>query len=73
MDDTNFDLIKTLSVRANADWHDKAYREEVRCEGCRKLFAHLHGMDQEAVRLLTEELIQHVRAGAFPGEALLAG
>ena len=72
MDNTNFDLIKTLSVRANADWHDQSYRSDVQCDGCRRLFDRLHAMDQEAVQLLSEELAQHINQGVFPGNSIVA-
>lgn len=66
IDDTNHDLVHTLSVRMDAGWHDLSYRNEARCEGCQRLFDRLQEMDREAVRLLTQELAAHVRTNKFP-------
>ena len=71
MDNTNHDLVHTLSVRLDAGWHDVSYRNEVDCEGCRRVFERLYQIDEEAVSLLSTELAEHVRLGHFPSERLV--
>jgi hypothetical protein len=66
MDDTNHDLIHTLSVRLDAQWHDERYRRETECTGCKRVFDRLRDLDREAVRLLTAEVAEHVRSNKFP-------
>jgi hypothetical protein len=66
VDDTNHDLLHTLSVRLDARWHERTYRAETECEGCQRVFEHLQGLDRDAIRLLTTELAAHVRANKFP-------
>lgn len=66
VDNTNHDLLHTLSVRLDAQWHDKSYEAETKCEKCRDIFERLREMDREAVRLLTAELGAHVRSNKFP-------
>ena len=41
MDNTNHDLVHTLSVRLDAGWHDSSYRKEVACESCQLVFDRL--------------------------------
>lgn len=66
VDNTNHDLVHTLSVRLDAQWHDRTYEAETHCEGCRRVFDRLRAMDREAVQLLTRELAAHVRTNRFP-------
>lgn len=66
IDNTNHDLVHTLSVRVDAQWHDRSYEAETRCDGCRRIFDRLREMDREAVRLLSRELSQHIRMNKFP-------
>ncbi len=70
IDNTNHDLVHTLSVRLDARWHDTSYEEEVNCQGCRQMFEQLRKLDDEAIRLLSDELVAHVRSGKFPSPAL---
>jgi hypothetical protein len=66
LDDTNHDLVHTLSVRLDASWHDRSYATETACDGCKRVFERLRDVDEEAVRLLSDELVAHVRANKFP-------
>lgn len=66
VDDTNHDLIHSLSVRLDAQWHDRSYEAESHCDGCRSLFDRLRQLDKEAVRLLSNELTVHIRTSKFP-------
>jgi|GEM_PF-5186685 len=66
VDDTNHDLIHSLSVRLDARWHDSTYGAETRCPGCQAAFARLRELDSEAIQLLTNELTRHVKVGRFP-------
>ncbi len=66
VDDTNHDLIHTLSVRLDAQWHGRLYEAETRCEACRSVFEHLRAMDREAIQLLTREVANHSRTSRFP-------
>ncbi|MBI5949689.1 MAG: hypothetical protein HY875_16240 [Chloroflexi bacterium] len=66
VDNTNHDLIHTLSVRLDAQWHNRSYAGEVACQGCRHVFERLREMDREAAMLLTKELELHVQANKFP-------
>jgi hypothetical protein len=66
MDDTNHDLIHTLSVRLDSQWHDEGYRRETECGGCRRVFDRLRDLDRDAVRLLTAELTEHIHSNKFP-------
>ncbi len=69
MDNTNHDLVHTLSVRLDARWHDTSYEQEVVCSSCHRMFERLRELDDEAIRLLSVELADHVRSGKFtPGE-----
>ena len=73
IDNTNHDLIHTLSVRLDARWHDRSYQDEVTCPTCRHLFQRLREIDEEAIQLLTDEIAEHVRAGKFaPGPLQVA-
>ena len=65
MDNTNHDLVHMLSVRLDADWHDSSYSDETACDGCHRVFDRLHELDDEAVRLLSDELVAHVKANKF--------
>jgi len=66
VDNTNHDLIHTLSVRLDSQWHDRAYEAETRCEGCRSAFERLRAMDREAIQILTREISNHFRTNRFP-------
>ena len=66
VDDTNHNLVHTLSVRLDARWHDAGYAFETDCAGCESLFDRLRELDSEAIRLLTAELSRHVTSGRFP-------
>jgi hypothetical protein len=66
VDDTNHDLVHSLSVRMDAAWHDRSYRDESACEGCQRMFDRLAELDREATQLLSDELAQHVRENKFP-------
>lgn len=66
VDDTNHNLVHTLSVRLDARWHDSGYSMETECPGCQSLFSRLRELDGEAIRLLTAELARHVSSGRFP-------
>ena len=66
MDNTNHDLIHTLSVRLDASWHDRTYEEEITCVNCRHIFERLKQLDDEAISLLAGELAEHVHSGRFP-------
>ena len=66
VDDTNHDLIHTLSVRLDARWHDRAYAAETRCAGCQRVFDRIRELDREAALLLSRELGAHVRSNRFP-------
>lgn len=65
-DDTNHNLVHTLSVRLDARWHDTGYGYETECPGCQALFGRLRELDNEAIRLLGAELARHVTSGRFP-------
>jgi hypothetical protein len=66
VDDTNHDLIHTLSVRLDNRWHDRSYATETKCPGCQKTFERLRAMDAEAARLLSTELKRHISDNKFP-------
>ncbi len=66
MDNTNHDLVHMLSVRLDADWHDRVYGHETACDGCVRMFDRLRELDDESVRLLSDELVAHVKANKFP-------
>jgi hypothetical protein len=66
VDDTNHDLLHSLSVRLDAQWHDRIYEGETHCAGCRDVFDRLRDMDREAAQLLTHELASHVKTNKFP-------
>lgn len=66
VDNVNHDLIHSISVRLDTQWHDRDYEAETTCPACRKIFDRLYEMDREAARLLTVELAAHVRASKFP-------
>ncbi|HEY5477532.1 MAG TPA: hypothetical protein VIK11_12555 [Tepidiformaceae bacterium] len=66
VDNVNHDLLHSISVRLDAQWHDRGYEAETTCPDCRKIFDRLSQMDREAARLLTGELAAHVRASKFP-------
>ncbi|MCK9521063.1 MAG: hypothetical protein M0R74_18870 [Dehalococcoidia bacterium] len=66
VDNTNHDLLHTLSVRLDARWHDRTYEAETHCDGCKKLFERLRELDREAINLLSAELVAHVRSNRFP-------
>ena len=66
LDDTNHDLIHALSVRLDAQWHDKTYRSETVCPGCMAAFERIQDMDREAARLLSIELRAHIEDNKFP-------
>ena len=65
MDNTNHDLIHSLSVRLDTRWHDRNYQEEIECVGCRHVFERLKQLDDEAIGLLSQELAAHVQSGKF--------
>lgn len=66
LDNTNHNLVHTLSVRLDAGWHDGSYGKETTCDGCSHVFERLRTLDDEAVRLLSDELARHVRENKFP-------
>lgn len=66
IDNTNHNLVHTLSVRLDARWHDQSYGEETKCDSCRRAFARLRELDDQAIQLLTSELAAHVKANKFP-------
>jgi hypothetical protein len=66
VDNVNHNLLHSISVRLDAQWHDQGYQAETTCPDCRKIFDRLSAMDREATRLLTGELAAHVRASKFP-------
>ena len=66
MDDTNYDLVHALGVRAAAAWHEQSYEGESACGSCAEMFERLREMDQQATGLLTAELERHVRQNKFP-------
>ncbi|MBI2765888.1 MAG: hypothetical protein HYX53_08255 [Chloroflexi bacterium] len=66
MDNTNHNLLHTLSVRLDTRWHHGTYDAEAACPGCHSVFAKLRELDDEAIQLLTNELASHVRANKFP-------
>jgi len=66
VDNTNHDLLHTLSVRLDAQWHERSYEAETKCDGCRRIFDRLREMDREAVQMLSRELSQHIRMNKFP-------
>ena len=66
MDNTNYDLVHALGVRAAAAWHEQGYERDTACNSCVTLFERLRETDQEATGLLTAELEKHVRANKFP-------
>ena len=66
MDDTNYDLVHALGVRAAAAWHEQSYEGESACSDCVEMFERLRKLDQEATGLLTAELERHVRQNKFP-------
>ena len=66
MDDTNYDLVHALGVRAAAAWHEQSYERESACSRCVEVFERLRELDQEATGLLTTELARHVRENKFP-------
>lgn len=66
VDNVNHDLLHSISVRLDTQWHDQGYEAETSCPDCRKIFDRLAEMDREAARLLTGELAAHVRASKFP-------
>jgi hypothetical protein len=68
LDNTNHDLIHALSVRLDAQWHDKSYRSETLCPSCMATFERVQEMDREAVRLLSIELREHVQDNKFPAD-----
>jgi len=70
MDNTNHDLIHTLSVRLDTRWHHQTYEDEVNCPGCRRIFERLKELDDEAISLLAGELAEHVHSGRFPAGPL---
>ena len=65
-DNANHNLVHSLSVRLDAAWHDRSYGQEAACEGCQRIFARLHELDEEAEQLLSGELLTHVQANKFP-------
>lgn len=66
MDNTNYDLVHALGVRAAAAWHEQGYEDESACDRCVEMFERLRELDQEATGLLTAELARHVRENKFP-------
>jgi hypothetical protein len=66
IDNTNHDLIHSLSVRMDAAWHDQSYQSESACESCRRIFDRLREVDRDAIRLLSQELSEHVKENKFP-------
>ena len=75
MDDTNYDLVHALGVRAAMTWgergsvgawHEQSYEGESACGSCAEMFERLREMDQQATGLLTAELERHVRQNKFP-------
>ena len=66
MDNTNYDLVHALGVRASAAWHEQSYEAESACSRCVEVFERLRELDQEATGLLTAELERHVRQNKFP-------
>ncbi len=70
VDNTNHDLVHSLSVRLDAQWHDRTYEAETRCEGCRAVFERLRAMDREAIQILSREFATHVRSNRFPLDLL---
>lgn len=66
MDDTNHDVVHALSVKLDSSWHDRSYQQETRCDACRGVFERVRELDEEAVKLLSDELAAHVRANKFP-------
>jgi hypothetical protein len=66
LDNTNYDLVHALTVRAAAAWHERSYERETICEDCVAIFDRLRGMDQEAAAMLSAELAKHVRQNKFP-------
>ncbi len=66
VDNVNHDLLHSISVRLDAQWHDRGYEAETACPDCRKVFDRLSEMDREAARLLAGELAAHVRENKFP-------
>ena len=70
MDNTNHDLVHTLSIRLDSRWHDNSYEDEVTCVNCRRVFDRLKELDDEAISLLAGELAEHVHNGKFPAGAI---
>lgn len=66
MDNTNYDLVHALGVRAAAAWHEQGYEAESACGRCVEVFERLRELDQEATGLLAAELERHVRQNKFP-------
>jgi hypothetical protein len=66
MDNTNHNLVHTLSVRLDSRWHDEPYGQDTQCEGCQRVFTRLRELDDEAIALLNEELASHICKHKFP-------
>ena len=66
VDNVNHDLLHTISVRMDTQWHDESYEADTTCPDCKKIYERLAEMDREATRLLTGELAAHIRASKFP-------
>lgn len=66
IDNTNHDLVHSLSVRMDTAWHDRSYQNESACSDCRRIFDRMAELDREAIQLLSSELASHVRANKFP-------
>jgi hypothetical protein len=66
VDNTNHDLIHTLSVRLDAGWHHQVYTAETKCQGCHQVFERLRELDREALQILSGELAKHIKSDRFP-------
>lgn len=66
VDNTNHDLIHTLSVRLDAGWHHQVYTAETKCQGCHEVFERLRELDRDAVKMLSGELKRHIESNRFP-------
>lgn len=62
----NHDLVKQLSEDSSSLYRYPAYlKNSVGCEHCQRLWQRMQELDEEKVRLLTEEIQRHAAAGQF--------
>ena len=66
LQDHNHDLIKQLSEDSSSLYRYETYlKNSTACAHCQTLWQHMRELDEQKVKLLTEEINRHASEGKF--------